>query len=74
MAIPVEEAREEIPNIDSFCKHACINCSNDWFCPSFCDILEKAIKMDYELLVKCYARHDGDWRKVYRYIKSYKKL
>ena len=69
MAIPIEEAREEIPNIDSFCKQACINCSNDWFCPSFCDTLEKAIKMDFELLVKCYARSDGDWKRIYRYIK-----
>lgn len=72
MAIPIEEAREEIPNIDAFCKKACINCKNDWFCPSFCDTLEAAIKMDFELLVKCYARHEGDWRKIYRYIKQRK--
>ena len=69
MAIPIGEAREEIPNIDCFCKQACIYCSNDWFCPSFCDTLEKAIKMDFELLVKCYARNEGDWSKIFRYIK-----
>ena len=68
MAMPIEEAREELGNIDSFCKQACINCNNDWFCPSFCDTLEKAIKMDFELLVKCYARNDGDWAKIFRYI------
>ena len=66
----VEEAREEIPNIEAFCFHACINCNNDWFCPSHCDTLERAKLMDYELLVQCYARHDGDWSKVFRYIKQ----
>lgn len=74
MAIPIEEVREEIPNIDAFCKQACINCSNDWFCPSFCDTLEKAIKMDFELLVKCYARNDGDWRRIWRYIRRTKNV
>lgn len=73
MAIPIEEAREEIPNIDCFCKQACIHCSNDWFCPSFCDMLEKAIKMDFELLLKCYARNEGDWSKIFRYIKQTKR-
>lgn len=72
MALPIEEAWEEIPNIDCFCKQACIHCSNDWFCPSFCDMLEKAIKMDFELLVKCYARNEGDWSKIFRYIKQKK--
>ena len=68
----LEEAWEEIPNIDSFCKHACINCKQDWFCPTFCDNLEKSFKMDYERLVKCYARNDGDWIKIFRYIKQAK--
>lgn len=68
----LEEAREEIPNIDRFCKHACINCNQDWFCPTFCDDLKKAIKMDYERLVKCYARNDGDWSKTFRCIKQAK--
>ena len=72
MAIPIEKAREEIPNIDSFCKQYCVHCSNDWFCPSLCDMLEKAIEMDFELLVKCYARNDGDWKKIYLYIKQAK--
>ena len=68
----IEEAWEEIPHIDSFCKHACINCKQSWFCPDFCDNLEKAIKMDYERLVKCYTRNDGDWSKIFRYIKQAK--
>lgn len=69
----LEEAREEVPNIDAFCKHAYINCSNDWFCPTFCNTLEKAVKMDYGVLIHCYARSDGDWSKIFRYIKSTKR-
>ena len=66
----IEKAREEIPDIDSFCYDACIVCSCEWFCPSDCSVLEKARKLDFERILKCYAKHDGDINKVCRYIKN----
>ncbi len=68
-----QQAREEIPDIDTFCRICCDNCtSNDWYCPSDCEDLEKARKLDFDRIVKCYARHDGDLSKVARYIKTTK--
>lgn len=66
----IEEAREEIPDIDTFCRHCCNRCTtNDWYCPSDCNMLEKARKLDFDRILKCYARNDGDLNKVFRYIK-----
>lgn len=64
----------DIPDIDTFCKKACNSCGGpeDWYCPTECDVLEKARKMPWEKIQKCYTRHDGDLRKVFRYIKQYK--
>ena len=67
-----EKAKEELKDIDSFCHAACIACNNEWFCPSYCDMLLKAEKLDFDRIVKCYARHDGDMSKVFRYIKETK--
>ena len=65
-----EEAKEYIPNFDSFRKEACDCCSNDWYCPSDCETLKKAKIMDFESIQKAYARHDGEMDKVFAYIKS----
>lgn len=70
--MPIEQAREELGNVDSFCNNACIACNHDYYCPSYCDMLEKARKMDYDKIVMAYARNEGDWAKVFRYIKSAK--
>lgn len=68
-----EQARKEIPDIDSFCKWSCDCCqTNDWYCPTECDILLKARQLDFNRVVKCYARHRGDLEKVFRYIKATK--
>ena len=68
-----QQAREDIPDIDSFCKWTCDCCqSNDWYCPSECETLEKARKLDFDRIVKCYAEHDGDLNKVCRYIRTTK--
>jgi hypothetical protein len=68
-----KEALEELVDIDNFCKHACDMCTaNDWYCPSECEMLEKARKLDFDRIVKCYAKHDGDMCKVFMYIKSTK--
>ena len=67
------QAREDIPDIDTFCKECCGNCtSNDWYCPSACKVLKKARKLDFDRIVKCYAEHDGDLNKVCRYIRNTK--
>ena len=70
--MPVEQAREEMGDIDNFCNLACVACSADAYCPSDCDMLAKARRMDYEKIVKSYARNEGDWAKVFRYIKDAK--
>lgn len=73
MNMTVEEAREEIPTIDSYISHSCGCCtSNDWYCPNLCEELEKAKRIPFEKIQAAYARHDGDMRKVFRYIKQYK--
>lgn len=67
-----EEAKVEIPDIDTFCRHACVHCNSEWYCPSYCDLLEKARRMPFDRIVACYARHEGDMAKVFRYIKQTK--
>ena len=68
-----EEAKREIPDFESFRIDCCNHCTgNDWYCPSDCEMLEKARKLDFDRILKCYARHDGDLRKVSRYIKETK--
>lgn len=65
----VDEARSEIHSIDCFCKNICNVCTaNDWYCPSECDTLQKARRIDFESIVKSYARNEGDLSKVFRYI------
>ena len=64
---------EEFSNIDGFCNHCCACCTAmpDGYCPSDCDILEKARKMPFEKIVAKWIEHDGDIRKVARYIRQY---
>ena len=69
----LDEAREEIGDIDNFYKNACYDCTaNDWFCPDECDNLKKARQIDFDRIVKAYARYDGDLSKVFRYINQAK--
>ena len=69
----VEEAKKELCNIDCFCRQVCNQCTaNDWYCPTYCEVLEKARKLDFCRIIKCYAKHEGDWTKVLRYVKSTK--
>lgn len=65
-----EQAKEEIPNFDSFVHITCVNCANDWFCPTLCEALEKAKRLPLEKIQKAYARHDGDMLEVFRYIQK----
>lgn len=73
MAMTIDEVKEEIPTVNSFIQQSCNCCNaNDWYCPSLCNDLEKAKRMPFEKIQKAYARHDGDMKKVFRYIKQYK--
>ncbi len=69
----LDEARKEIGSIDYFCKSACNVCTaNDWFCPDECDNLKKARQIDFDRIVKAYARYDGDLSRVFRFINQAK--
>ncbi len=69
----VERAREEIPDFKAFAHAVCTcGCGHDWYCPTYCDTLEKAEQMDFVRILKSYARNDGDLDKVCRYIKRAK--
>ena len=64
----LEEAKKEIPTFESFAHQCCNQCKSEWYCPTYCDMLEKAKKMDLERIQKCYAKHEQDIVKVVRYI------
>lgn len=67
----IEEAKEYIPDFDVFRRAVCDSCTaNDWYCPSDCEALVKAKKLDYDRILKCYARNDGELWKVIRYIRQ----
>lgn len=66
----IEKAKKEMPNIEYFLAVACGECTaNDWYCPKYCEDLEKAKKMPFEKIQQAYARHDGMIYKVMQYIK-----
>ena len=67
----IEEAKEYIPDFEAFRKEFCAVCvANDWYCPSVCDTLLKASELDYNSILKCYARNDGEMYKVWRWLKQ----
>lgn len=68
----IEEAKKDIPDFDSFCKAACEWCGNDWFCRCYCDTLCKAQGLDFNSILECYARNDGEMYKVLRWLKKAK--
>lgn len=68
-----EQAKKQIPNFEAFKSEMCQACTaNDWYCPSLCNELIKASKMDFNRIIKVYARHDGDLVKVNNYIRQTK--
>ena len=67
----IEEAKEYIPDFDAFRKEFCAVCvANDWYFPNVCDTLLKASGLDYDRILKCYARYDGEMYKVLRWLKQ----
>lgn len=63
------EAKELIPDFNSFHAEACRYCDCDWFCPDYCDMLKKASEMNFSRIQDAYARHDGDMVKVIHFIR-----
>nr|DAM56600.1 MAG TPA: hypothetical protein [Caudoviricetes sp.] len=66
----IEEAKEHIPDFEAFCNMACNNCRHDYYCPQRCKDLRKTERMDFNRILKCYARHDGEMYKVFRWLKQ----
>lgn len=71
----MKKYKEDVPEtFEDFAKYICNRCTaNEWYCPSYCDTLEKASKIDYEILKKKFVQYDGDVQKLCRFIKKYKK-
>lgn len=68
-----EEAKQEIPDFTAFSREICTSyCSNDWYCPSYCNLLDKAKQIDFDRILTIYAKHNGDMIKVIAYIKRTK--
>lgn len=66
----IEEAKEYMPDFDSFCKEACATCEHEYYCPQCCEDLRKAERMDFNRILKCYARNGGEMYKVLRWLKQ----
>jgi hypothetical protein len=67
----LEEAKQEIPDFDTFANEFCNACTSDAYCSFYCDTLKKAERI-FDRVQVAYARHDGDMVKVDQYIKKTK--
>jgi len=67
----LEEAKQECVDFDTFASEFCCACTAEDFCPSYCNTLIKAERI-FDRVLEAYARHDGDMRKVDRYIRQAK--
>lgn len=66
-----EEAKEELIDMNNFRSLMCdVYCKHDYYCPTDCDVLEKANRMNFDRIIRSYARNDGDIVKVYNFIKQ----
>lgn len=48
----------------------CVNCGEAEYCHLYCEDLCKAARMDFNRILKCYARNDGEMYKVLRWLKQ----
>ena len=67
----LEEAKQEIPDFNTFANEFCNACTSDSYCSFYCDTLKKA-ECIFDRVQSAYARHNGDILKVDRYIKGAK--
>ncbi len=63
---------DKFENIEQFCAFVCNHCDADNYCPTECDLLEKARKMPFEKINNKWLEYNGDIHKIARYIKQYK--
>lgn len=69
----IEEAKDEVgERFEDFVKHVCSACRNDWYCPSYCALLEKMAQMDFNRILEKVAHYDGDIVKVTRWASATK--
>lgn len=61
-----------IDNFQELVRIICISCNSEWYCPNYCDVLNKARKIPFEKIQKAYERNDKDVSKLIRYIKRYR--
>ena len=61
-----------IGNFQELVRIICIYCNSEWYCPNYCDVLNKARKITFEKIQKAYERNDKDVSKLIRYIKRYR--
>lgn len=64
----IEEAKEYIPDFDSFCQKAREWCGNNWYCRCYCDTLCKAQGLDFISILEYYARNGGEMYKVLQWL------
>lgn len=68
----VEDAKAEIPDISAFYHWCCDNCKSEWYCPTHCELLEKAGRIPFNRIFAKYVKYEGCPVKVFNYIKQTK--
>lgn len=63
---------DKFENIKQFCSFLCNHCDTDGYCPTDCDLLEKAREIPFEKINNKWIEYNGDIEKVARYIKQYR--
>ena len=63
---------DKFENINKFCSFLCNHCDTDGYCPTDCDLLEKARKMPFDKINDKWVEYNGDIQKIARYIKQYR--
>jgi hypothetical protein len=65
----IEEAKEIMPDINWIFKNICHTCSNIDECAN-CKLHKKASRIGYDNIIECFAKTDGNMKKVLRYIRK----
>ena len=68
----IDEAKDIVGDtFESFAQYVCTNCAaNDWYCPSYCDFLERLSNIGFEYVLGKFAHYEGDLVKFSRYFKD----
>ena len=63
---------EEFDTMRDFCHFLCDRCTNDWYCPTDCDLLEKVKRYPLERINKAFIDCEEDVVKLTRRIDQWK--